>query len=179
MQIIAGIYKHRTIKEPRNNYTHPMGSREKLALFNMLTDYLQGATVLDAFAGTGTLGLEALSRGATEVVFVEKSPQNARLIADNLNALGEDAKTHATIIAKPVEQASLDKQFDIIIADPPYDNFDLNTVAALVPYLKPTGIFILSHPALPTPPTLPNLNLLSTHHYAAAHISCFSPQSMV
>ena len=174
MQILSGVYKHRPIKERTNSYTHPMGSREKLALFNILTEYLPDATFLDAFAGTGALGLEALSRGAAKVVFIEKSPQNAKLITANLQSLGPNAVANATIITKPVEKASLDQQFDIVIADPPYDHFSIDEVNHLTKYLKPTGIFVLSHPKLPTPPTLQGLQLLNTRSYAAANLAFYS-----
>ncbi len=150
-----------------------MGSREKLALFNMLTEYLPGATVLDAFAGTGALGLEALSRGATKVVFIEKSAQNAKLIAENLRSLGLTGTHDTKIITKPIEQTTLDETFDIIIADPPYDNFNLDVVNYLTQYLKPTGIFVLSHPKLPTTPALQGLQLLDARSYAAANLAFY------
>ena len=70
IKIASGIFRGRSIKSPKSSLTHPMGAREKLALFNMIVDDLPGSLVLDAFAGSGALGIEALSRGASEVVFV-------------------------------------------------------------------------------------------------------------
>ena len=173
MQIISGIYKHRSIKEPRNKYTHPMGSREKLALFNMISSYLPSSCVLDAFAGTGSLGLECLSRGAKKVVFLEKSPQNAKIIAENISVLGETTKEQTEIIVKSAETVVFPYKFDVIIADPPYDNFNIDIIAHLTPYLTDGGIFVLSHPHIKTPPILPRLSLISTHSYAAANISIY------
>ena len=84
MQIISGRFKHQTIKSPNDTLTHPMGSREKMALFNMLTGEITGKNVLDVFAGTGALGLEALSLGAKSVVFIEKSPKIAKILKEKL-----------------------------------------------------------------------------------------------
>ena len=70
-----------------------MGAREKLALFNMLAEWLPGATVLDAYAGSGALGIEALSRGAGHVVLVEKSPRVAKIIRQNMKSVKK--KNHA------------------------------------------------------------------------------------
>ena len=98
MQIISGIYKNKKILSPLDSRTHPMGSREKLALFNSLTSLLPnnsfiGLSVLDVFAGTGALGLEALSRGAKNVIFVEKSREIAKILAKNIkNTLKDEEK---------------------------------------------------------------------------------------
>ena len=80
MQIISGKFKHSPLKSPNSSLTHPMGSREKLALFNSLTGEIEGKTVLDAFAGTGALGLEALSRGATTRTIAGKSSFSTSLV---------------------------------------------------------------------------------------------------
>ena len=71
MRIISGKYKNRELKSPKSSATHPMSERARLSIFNMLGD-ISGKTVLDLFAGTGSLGLEALSRGAASATFVEK-----------------------------------------------------------------------------------------------------------
>ena len=87
LRVIAGKFKGQKVLSPQSQLTHPMGSREKLALFNMLQPYLSGARVLDIYAGSGALGIEALSRGASEVTFVEKSPQIARILSQNLQQI--------------------------------------------------------------------------------------------
>lgn len=172
MQIISGIYKNKPIKSPDSVKTHPMGSREKLALFNMILPYLPSSKVLDAFAGSGALGLEALSRGADFVIFIENSGKVAKTIKENLTALGPVAISHAQIIVKDVLNFDADSEsFDVILADPPYDHFIIDEVAHLIPFLKKQGIMALSHPG--AAPEFPNLKLLKSHNYAAATISIY------
>jgi len=144
-----------------------MGSREKLALFNMLTGKIEGATVLDAFAGSGALGIEALSRGAAEVVFVERNSKACKIIKKNLESLG--INEGARIIKSSVSETT--GEYDVILADPPYDNFDLPEVESLTKLLKSGGILVLSHPE--EAPKLDSLTLSKTHQYAAAHLSIY------
>lgn len=172
MQIISGIYKNKPLKSPNSEKTHPMGSREKLALFNMLMPYLPSSIVLDAFAGSGSLGLEAISRGASEVVFVENSGKIAKIIKENLENLGEEAKNKAKIIVKDIEKYEDEpEKFDLIIADPPYDHFKPEQIQNLVKFLKKDGILALSHPG--EAPVLKDLKLQKSHSYAAATISIY------
>lgn len=163
--IISGKFKGRKISTP-GGATHPMGSRERLALFNMVS--VEGLVVLDAFAGSGALGIEALSRGAASVIFVEKNPKACEMIRQNLESLG--VKDGAEIIKSSVSSANL-PAFDVIFADPPYDNFDLTEVESLTKSLKNGGVMVLSHPG--EAPELQGLNLLKTHQYAAAHLSIY------
>lgn len=193
MRITSGIYKNRLIKSPNNPGTHPMGERERLALFNMLESLLgkkfQGIKVLDAFAGSGALGIEALSRGAKEVVFVENNKAVAKIIKDNLSSifvsanrpkvsslnlktqlnLAQNPKTK--IIPKNVELLDLEKDsFDIIFADPPYDDFSERQILSLLKFLKPCGLFVLS---APTSPSLESLKTLRTRKYARCCITIY------
>lgn len=178
MKIISGLYKNRELLSPNNKKTHPMGSREKLALFNMLAPFLGNASVLDAFSGSGALGLEALSRGAKSVVFVEKSPKVAGVIKKNCEALNLPAEVYKIIISDINKVDFLSKKFNIILADPPYDNFKIEEIARLVNSLETDGILALSSPKenLNKPyssSTFPETELLSSHTYAAARISLF------
>ncbi|MBR3386326.1 RsmD family RNA methyltransferase [Candidatus Saccharibacteria bacterium] len=168
MRITSGIYKNREIKSPSLSTTHPMGERERLALFNSIGNDLIDLTVLDAYAGSGALGLEALSRGAASVTFVEKSGAATRCIATNLKAFGV---TNAKIIHTSVHRLNLDVKYDLILADPPYDRFAIEDLMVLIQLLSATGTFVLSHPS--EPPVLPGLTLKSTRRYAAAHISIY------
>ncbi|MBR3228882.1 16S rRNA (guanine(966)-N(2))-methyltransferase RsmD [Candidatus Saccharibacteria bacterium] len=167
IRITSGIYRGQSLKSPKSSLTHPMGSREKLALFNMIADKLPGAEVLDVFAGSGALGIEALSRGAASAIFVEKSPKIAQIIKENLKKLSLNSK----IITSSVENYTTDQKFDLILADPPYDNFKKDTIAHLTKYLKNDGILVLSHP---TPaPVIDGLKLTKTRKYAKANISFY------
>ncbi|MBQ6510447.1 16S rRNA (guanine(966)-N(2))-methyltransferase RsmD [Candidatus Saccharibacteria bacterium] len=172
MQIISGVYKNRPIESPNNVHTHPMGSREKNALFNMIAPYLPGATVLDTFAGSGALGLEALSRGAKSCVFIEKSPKVAKIIEKNISSLGENVVKNTTILIKNIENFESDFKFDIVIADPPYDKFNQIKIDYLSDFVSDSGILVISHPEKSVV-NLPNFELLKSHSYAAARISVF------
>jgi len=167
VKITSGRYRSSKLLTP-GGATHPMGSREKLALFNMLADYLMGARVLDAYAGSGALGIEALSRGATEVVFVEQNRRAVTTIHQNLTILSLKAQ----VLLGNVVKFTTYKKFDVIIADPPYDKFKVAEIEHLTQFLRPGGILALSHPN--DPPEFPGLTLLSTHRYARAHISIYT-----
>lgn len=166
LRITAGIYKGRKIATPGGK-THPMGERERLALFNMLTSYVQDAKVLDAYAGSGALGIEALSRGASEVMFIEKSQKACRQIQNNLRNL----KVSGKICPIDVTDFTTAEKFDLILADPPYDDYKIQEVTHLLQFLQEDGIFVLSHPE--EAPELSGLQLLKSHSYAAAHISLY------
>ncbi len=99
LRVISGRYRGRVLLSPRDDRTHPMGARERLALFNMVN--VEQAAVLDAYAGSGAIGIEALSRGAREVVFVESSGKVASVIKQNLQNL---EITDARIVVAKVAQ---------------------------------------------------------------------------
>lgn len=168
LKITSGKYRNRAIKTPGAG-THPMGARERLALFNMIFDALPGATVLDAYAGSGALGIEALSRGASKVVFVEKSPKASRTIRENLHALGVEDETE--VMMCDVVKFTTYEQFDVILADPPYDSFEVGGVNNVVKLLKKSGILVLSHPG--EAPVFGELKLEKSRSYAGATISVY------
>lgn len=170
IKITSGKFRGRTIKSPNSKLTHPMGAREKLALFNMIAEYLPGAVVLDAYAGSGALGIEALSRGAKYAVFVEKNPRIAQVIRNNLAELGLAEMTE--VYEKDAGNFLPASEFDIILADPPYDNFDTSGVENLAKFLKKNGVLVLSHPD--KAPEISELKLDKTRKYAAARISVYT-----
>ena len=170
IKITSGKYRGRAIKSPNSKLTHPMGAREKLALFNMISEYLSGAVVLDIYADSGALGIEALSRGASYAMFVEKNPRIAQVIRKNLAELGLTKLTE--VYEKDTGNFLPASKFDIILADPPYDNFDVRGVENLAKFLKKTGVLVLSHPG--EAPEISGLKLNKTRKYAAARISIYT-----
>lgn len=146
VRIIAGKYGSRTLKTPRGYVTHPMGDRPKGAVFNKLQDLLEGAHVLDAFAGSGALGLEALSRGAAHATFVDRDNSAISVIKENIQTL--DCKKQTKVIRSGVASwaDACEERFDIIFADPPYNDLQLSTVSRLFGLLKPKGLMVLSYP---------------------------------
>lgn len=191
IKITGGKYKGQKLLTPGGE-THPMGSREKIALFNMIAEYLPGAQVLDAYAGSGALGIEALSRGAKETLFVEESHVAMRTIVHNCMRLGlrEEqvafyrgavsrfykvvVKKQGTVRNERMAAAMMTfpEEAQVIIADPPYDEFNDKEISRLAKdYLAEGGILALSHPG--EAPEFPRLELLKTHQYAKAHISVY------
>lgn len=104
--------------------TRPVGEKARGAVFNMLGEEIVGARVLDMYAGSGALGLEALSRGAKSVDFVEKHSRVAGVLERNIDAIGADGK--AQIFTRTVEQFlhHIKAEYDVVLMDPPYADFD-------------------------------------------------------
>lgn len=169
IRITSGNLRGRTIRSPRSSLTHPMGAREKLALFNMISTELPGAVVLDAFAGSGALGIEAMSRGAEIVTFIEKDLKIAENLIENLKMAGIGS---AEVEVMAIRQFKALREYDIIIADPPYDKFELADVLWLTKYLKNGGVLVLSHPG--EAPVIEGLKLTKSRKYAGATLSIYT-----
>lgn len=123
MRIIAGTFKNRVIKTPKTKETRPTSGVIREAVFNICQSKIVGAKVLDLFAGSGAIGLEALSRGAKSVDFVESSKIVARCILENIKEL--DVKDRAKLYQMDVflflsRVGKFKKKYDIIYIDPPY-----------------------------------------------------------
>jgi len=123
MRIISGTSKGRRLVTPKGPALRPTSDRVKESIFNILGEEVEGKVVLDLFAGTGSLGIEALSRGATKVSFVEKSREALRLIKRNVLQCGMAGQSE--ILAKDVNRAigilsQRGESFDLILMDPPY-----------------------------------------------------------
>lgn len=123
MRIIAGKYRSRKLLSPRDaETTRPIPDRVKESLFSLLRGHFEGATVLDCFAGTGSIGLEALSRGASRIVFVEKDRRAAELLERNIDLLGasDDCEVVHGDALGPATLARCPKPVDLVFFDPPY-----------------------------------------------------------
>lgn len=149
LRIIAGKYGGRQISGDVTSKTHPSGERPRGGMFNILTSrgLVDGKTVLDAFAGTGALGLEALSRGATHVTFIDRDSVAVKTIRNNIRLLNVSGQT--TAIKSSVKNFidNCTDCFDLIIADPPYDKLQLETVLDLSQLLSNDGVLALSLPS--------------------------------
>ncbi len=145
MRIIAGRLKGRRLVAPPGLDVRPTSDRLRGTLFNVLAGSVRGARVLDAFAGTGALGLEAWSRGAASVVFVERDATALRALSANVRACGvEDACAviRGDFLGVRVEPP----RFDIVLLDPPYGLDDLETVMArAAALLAGVGVIVLEH----------------------------------
>ena len=127
MRVIAGRLGGRRLKAPKGVATRPTSERVREALFSMLGE-LAGCTVLDLFAGTGALGIEALSRGARMVVFVEHGERATRALTENLRALeigAGEAEVRRIGALAALRSAQMRKEtYDLVLIDPPYEQAD-------------------------------------------------------
>ncbi len=172
VRITSGIYKGRKVATPGGG-THPMGERERIALFNMIQDRIEGNYVMDLYCGGGTLGIEALSRGANFVLFIDNSKNAVMTTNKNLQELGLYGVRGGAILANilVVARTATDR-YGVVIADPPYDKYEEKMVKYLPRLVLDGGILVLSHPG--EAPELSGLELLKTRKYAAAHISVYA-----
>ena len=175
MRIIAGSRKGARIFAPRGLDTRPTGDRVREAAFNLIGP-VDEAAVLDLFAGSGAMGLEALSRGAASAVFVESDREACRTIERNLAKLG---LTGATVLCRDAFQAltAESRTYDLVLCDPPYDRWEqVQPLLAryLPPHLAPTGLVVLETSAREPEPELP-LELRTSRRYGSARITLFEP----
>lgn len=176
LRVIAGALKGRVLLSPGSSKTHPMGAREKLSLFNMLTPWrIEGVKVLDAYAGSGALAIEALSRGASEAVLVEKDRRASQIIKENLVKVRctERARVYTETMQKFSQRPEYQEYFDLIFMDPPYDKFDEQEVQdEVIKLLASGGILALSYPKARSI-EFDGMELISQHNYAAAGIALY------
>lgn len=177
VRIIAGRYGGRIIEGSGTERTHPMSERVRNALFNMLGDKLEGARVLDAFAGSGALGLEALSRGAEAVTFVERDRIAQKIIEKNIKTLdaGQMAKLVKAPVASWINTVEVDEsqRFDLIFVDPPYHDPQLSTVFKLIRLLQPNGLMVLSYLSTREVPTELGVVVVDNRSYGNAAIAMY------
>jgi 16S rRNA (guanine(966)-N(2))-methyltransferase RsmD len=139
VRIIAGTLKGRQLDAPTWTGLRPTSDKLRETLFNVLAPRISGARVLDGYAGTGAVGIEALSRGAAEVVFVDRDVRARRLVAANLARLG--------IAGCAIIRASFNGLgvFDIVLLDPPYDDSSEQVLADSATLIAPSGVLVLEH----------------------------------
>lgn len=151
MRIVAGTARGRTLKGPKGPGLRPTADRVRESLFNILGQWLDRLVILDLFAGTGAISLEALSRGASRAVLVDSGREALQLCRENAEALGMLDRTE--IVAAPVDARTLARvraqgPFDLVFADPPYVAFCAERLIELVAgaaLLEPRGRLILEH----------------------------------
>lgn len=159
MRVIAGRFKGRRLEAPKWAGIRPTSDKLRETLFNILAPRVDGARVLEGFAGTGAIGIEALSRGARHVTFIDRDRRAAALIAANLARCGveEGYTIECGDVASVLRRAPADAAFDLVLLDPPYD-VDPDTVtralAAAADRLAPDALVVLERatrrePALP------------------------------
>jgi 16S rRNA (guanine966-N2)-methyltransferase len=168
VRIVAGTRKGHRIAAPPGASTRPTSDRVRENVFNIVAPWVAGAAVLDLFAGSGAMGIEALSRDAERAVFVESAADACRTINANLDHLG---LTGAQVLCQPVERflATETRAFDLIFCDPPYGE----PVPAVPPrLLGEDGLLVVETSSRAPEPDLP-FPIRTTRRYGAARITLF------
>ena len=155
MRISGGKFGGLLLKAPKSVEVRPTQDRVREALFSMLMEAVPGARFLDLYAGTGAVGLEALSRGAADVTWVEGSPAVARVLSGNVRRIaGGDFAGNVVVsdVARWLKAAGANARFDIVFADPPYADARDDGLAGLASRLAdggvvgPGGVFVAEVP---------------------------------
>lgn len=143
MRVVSGTARGRKLKTPDTYDMRPTTDNVKESIFNILMNRVEDTRVLDLFAGTGQLGIEAISRGAHEVVFIDNNNESLKIIKDNLKTCKFDANV---IKADATEYLKCGGKFDLIFIDPPYDSDEYEKVFdAIMKFdiLNPGGIIVV------------------------------------
>jgi 16S rRNA (guanine(966)-N(2))-methyltransferase RsmD len=176
-RIVAGSARGRRLLAPAGRSTRPTGEKVRAAVFNLLGQFFDGGDVLDLYAGTGALALEALSRGCARATCVEADRRAAELLSRNAAALGFGAAV--TVRREPVEAAlpRLRGPFDLVFLDPPYAEGPAAALALLGPLLAPGGRVVAEHDARRPPPERAGaLGLVERRAYGTTGISIYARQ---
>ena len=172
MRIISGQFRGRPLKSPKSDNIRPTGDKVKQALFTKLQFLIADSVVLDLFCGSGALGIEALSRGAKMVYFVDKDRRSINLTKENLKGMPNNYKMFSCSYDVALKQ--FDVKFDLIFVDPPYaSGLYEDALAKIEQYnlLSECGIVICEHPNDLTIKT--NLNLVDQKCYGTVTLSYF------
>lgn len=187
MRITGGSARGRKLTSPRSDRIRPTCDRVREALFNIVGQRIVGSRVLDLFAGTGAIGVEALSRGAASVLFVDQSPAAGRLIETNLRAclvqpraafLALDLATVPHLHA--LQAAVAAGRFDLAIMDPPYQKNLAQRVLAMVEeadILAEGGLMVVEeHRSVALPEAVASLALIDHRRYGETGLWFYAPQ---
>ena len=178
MRIIAGSRKGHRIAAPKGTDTRPTGDRVREAAFNLIGP-VDDAEVLDLFAGSGAMGLEALSRGAARVTFVESDRQACRAIDANLEKLRlAGARVVQQDAARALAlEASSGRRYDLVLVDPPYAQLDavLPALDRYLPSLLSDDGLVVVESSSREEPDLPSLSMRTSRRYGSARLTLFEP----
>lgn len=181
MRIISGKWKSRKLYSTKGMNTRPTSDRVKEAIFNIINHRLGSSIVLDIFAGTGSMGFEALSRGSNKVVFIEKDIGAAKVIEKNAKMLDCSGAIH--ILRKDVFRAISDLAeseyvFDIIFMDPPYkSNIEKDVISSIINanIMDRQGIIVVEHDYRDVmPEKIDRINKIDTRKYGNTSISFYT-----
>jgi len=180
VRVISGRYGGRKLHTLIGSQVRPTSDRVKEAIFNIITGRLENAIVMDMFAGTGNLGIEALSRGAQKAVFVEQSQNSLRMIRSNLASLGIAPEIYQIITGDAFKVVTrlrgIPERFDLVFVDPPYEKgFAEKALSALAEadVVKPGGLVIVETASRETTPQSSHFELLRQSVYGDTAVYFF------
>jgi 16S rRNA (guanine966-N2)-methyltransferase len=175
VRIIAGSRRGHTIHAPKGLDTRPTSDRVRENVFNIVAPWVEGARVLDLYAGSGAMGLEALSRGAAAVVFMESNPEAGRAIERNLDKLG---LIGARVVRHDVvtglrQEAGAVRKYDLVRADPPYHMTDYHSLSRYLPGVLADDGLLVFETAAKTEPELSGLAVRTSRKYGSTRVTVF------
>ena len=181
MRVIAGEAKGHQLKVPKGTVTRPATDLVRGAIFSILENITDDWTqVLDLFSGSGALGIEALSRGAGWVDFVEREPRCCGIIRQNLEKTGLAAQAHVYCCSAAKALSFLDKEYSIVLMDPPYSNSSIGNLITQLANSKLVGtnsIVVVTHsPHLPLDSTYATLNLAKEYRHGDSCIAVYEKE---
>ena len=170
MRIIAGSHRGQRIAAPKGSDTRPTSDRVRENAFNLIGP-VDGADVLDLFAGSGAMGLEALSRGAASATFVENDREAVRVINANLDKL----KLRGAVLAQDAVRAigGARRTYNLVLCDPPYDYDPVRLAPLLAGLLRADGVLVYESSGRQDPPVVPGLTERTSRKYGSARLTLF------
>ena len=175
MRIIAGEHKGARIFAPAGRDTRPTSDRVRENVFNIVAPWVEDARVLDVYAGSGAMGLEALSRGAEAAVFVEADPGAIRAIERNLDKLRLRGATVVRLDAGAVlaQEAAAGRKYDLVLLDPPYAMTDFDALGRYLPTVLAEEGLLVVETAARVEPELAGLTVRTSRKYGSTRITVF------
>ncbi|MDX6369388.1 MAG: rRNA (guanine966-N2)-methyltransferase [Gaiellaceae bacterium] len=173
MRIIAGTRKGHSIQAPKKPGIRPTSDRVRENVFNIVAPWVEGARVLDLYAGSGAMGLEALSRGAERAVFVESDLEAVRAIERNLDKLGlSGARVVRQVAATGLaHEAGAGRKYDLVLVDPPYAMTDYTALSRYLPAVLAEDGLLVFESSSKTEPDVPGLAVRTSRRYGSARVT--------
>lgn len=170
MRVISGSLRGQSFDSPKGHRIHPMSEKMRGALFNILGD-IEGLIVLDAFAGSGALSFEAISRGAKRSVAIDIDRDAITTIVNSSQALHIQSEVQA-VRAHVGSWSKSNKgvRFDLVLCDPPYDKLPLSLLQKLTGHVRSEGLFVVSWPGNLIPPEFPGLTKIKQQSYGDSQL---------
>ena len=170
MRIIAGTHRGHRIAAPKGRDTRPTSDRVRENAFNLIGP-VDDADVLDLFAGSGAMGLEALSRGAASATFVDSDREACHTINANLDKL----KLHATVLCQDASRfvAADRRSYDLVLCDPPYSYDHARLAPRLAGLVAPNGLLVYETSSREAPPSIPGVEIRTSRTYGSARLTLF------